>query len=362
MKLTIRKNELTKSACTIISVFCGFIFILNSKAVTEAFVFSLNNSLNEVVPSVFPMLVITYFFLGTGFSKSLKKFIGKFTAPLFGLSGNTAEIILTGLLGGYNTAIKSAVKKLSSDEISTEEAKRLSLFFTCPGVSFCICICGLSVYSDIKAGIILLSANILSCLITASLYNIFRKNKISDTVVNKSYNISSAFVDAVASSATAVMGIISWICVFSVIIAALNIYIPFHSINTILSLTGEISSAIIFAKNNFSLGITAFCLSFGGLCIFFQQLPDIIAIGISPVYYLVVRLIQAVLCSVIAKFLFILFPVSIGVSADYPVFIPSRTSIPGSVALIIMGIILLNSLKTAKTQLIHQNIKNYYNK
>lgn len=362
MKTLSIRTEHKNLFCLIISVFCVLTFVIHSETITENFIFSLKNSLNVIVPSVFPMLVITYFISGVGFSEKTKELIGKIIIPLFGLSGNSSEVLLTGLFGGYNTAVKSAEKKYSSGEISSEEAKRLTLFFTCPGLSFCVNICGISVYSDIKTGIIFLIGNILSCILSASFYNLIKRNKPEGNTPSKSREISSVFVESVASSVTAVIGIVSWISAFSVILTLISASFPFESLNTLLKLTAEVSSAVFFSGKNYSLAVTAFCLSFGGLCIFFQQLPDIIKIGLSPFCYLTSRLIQAVLCSVICNILFLFFPVSISVSANYPAFHVSKTSLPGSVALIILGIILINSIKTAKSEKTRQKTKNIYNK
>ncbi len=352
MKALLRSHKNKRTFFIILSFFCVLSFIVYSECIKEKMSAALCTSLNTVVPSLFPMLIVTYFILGIGFSSRIKKLTGRFLTPIFGITGNSAEVLLTGLTGGYNTAIKSAVKLHKCNYISDEEAKRLALFFTCPGISFCVNICGISVYSDLKTGLIIFFSNVLSCLICSGAYNLVRRNKVQNQIRTQNNKVSAAFIESVAFAVSTTINIIAWIMVFSVISAVFNEIITSESLNTIFNLVGEVSQAVIFSSKNCSLETTAFCLSFGGLCIFLQQLPDIIYLGISPLYYLLIRLINALTCSVISHFLFILFPVSINVSLSVSDLQISSTSIPGSLALLLLGIILLNSIKA-------QNDKNY---
>ncbi|MBR3768408.1 MAG: hypothetical protein IKL10_09265 [Clostridia bacterium] len=291
------------------------------------------------------MFIISYYLLNSGFSDKTRKRLHKYLLRLFGLSGNCSEAVIIGLTGGYNTAIKSAVKLSEDGKISKTEAKRLALFFTCPGLSFCINVTGIAVYSNIKVGVQLFISNILTCVIFGFLYNLRNKNN-NQYIEANTQKQSSPFVMSVASASSSIISVCSWIILFSAAISGLSaVFGNIKILNTFFSLFGEISGAVIFASENFSFAITAFCLNFGGFCIFLQQLPDITALEIKPRNYLIIRLFQAAVCAGIQQLISFLFPIFVSVYSE-PIRIKLfSSSAVGSFTLLLLSIVLIVSVR-----------------
>lgn len=334
----------------IISFFCSYIILTNSEIISQSVIRALNNCFNPVVPSVFPLLIITFFISEIGFPEGIKKCTQKITLPLFGLSGNCTEAILTGLTGGYNCSVKAAHRLYENKSITKEEAKRLALFFTCPGLSFSVNICGTALYSSIKAGIIFFISSALSCLITSAIYNFFKKSTDFNSISTYRKKPTDAFVDSVANSVSVIITICSWITVFAIISSVIKITVPVDGVNTFISLFGEVTSAVMYSAEHCSLAVTSFCLNFGGICIFLQQLPYIIKAEVSPLSYLLCRIIQGGIGFIISSILLRLFPVAADVFR-YPVqFKAYSDSFTGSFALILLGAVLLYSVKSTKNR------------
>lgn len=359
MKILNLPKGLTKALLLIISFFCGFIIITNPEIISQSVIFALNNCFNLVIPSVFPLLIVTFFISELGFPEVIKKCAQKITLPLFGLSGNCTEAIITGLTGGYNCSVKASHRLYEAKSITKEEAKRLALFFTCPGLSFSVNICGMALYSSLRAGVIFFISSVLSCLITSALYNLFRRNADFNSISLYRKRTADAFVDSVANSVSVIITICSWITVFSIISSILKITVSADGVNTFISLFGEVTSAVMYSAENYSLAVTSLCLNFGGICIFLQQLPYIIKTGVSTLSYLLCRIIQGGISFIISSILLRLFPIATDVFS-YPVqFKAYSDSFMGSFALILLGAVLLYSVKSTKDRAASTKHKTY---
>lgn len=334
----------------IITLFCSLIFILFPTKIKDTVISSLEICLNTVFPAVFPMLIISYIFTGLGFSDAIKSKLHPLTVKAFGLSGNCTEAILSGMLCGYNSAAKIAVRLYKQEIITKEEAKRLSLFFSSPGISFCINIAGLSFFNNKYLGLEFLISSSLTCLISAITYNLFNTNKSSFKNIKQRDSVIDILIRSVSGASDAILSIVSWIIVFNIVIACFNAVTNEKLL--FIKLFGEAVSAVKFSSVNYPLYVSAFCLFFGGLSIFLQQLPDIASLGIHPTSFLLIRLCQATLCSVIQLLLLYIFPVTVNVSNNIT-FHPFSHSSIGSFALLLLCYYLIKSLKETFTATIN---------
>ncbi len=329
----------------IISIFCVLLFIRYSSTIKESAIISVNNCLNIIVPCVFPMLCLAYFILETGFPTAVKKFLRKITEPAFGLGENCSEAIIISLCAGYNTAVKSAVKLYSEKKISEEQAKRIALFFTNAGISFTVNITGSVLYNSFATGLRLYIISISVNIITAFLYNLYRKNYENETSVVIQKNVSTAFIKSVKASSEAILSICFNIIFFSALCSAVSAFIPQKNLSILIKLFGEATSGIIFASENYPIYITALCLNFGGICIFLQNLSDIVKIGIKPHIYLSVKLFQSIICSLTEFLLSIFFPTVQSVFAGENVTAYYGKSYIGTFSLLLLCAVFLVSTK-----------------
>lgn len=335
-------NTFHKTTIRIISIFCVFIILYFSENIKSSITSAIDICLNTIVPAIFPMLIVSYIFIGCNFSKKTKKIIHPLLNRLFGLSGNCIEAIIAGLSGGYNTSSKASIKLLKNKIISKHEAQRLALFFSSPGISFCINISGAAIYRNKTLGIQFLIASIMTCFISAFLSNLVLKNKEDFKINQNETSLINTLVTSVSGAAEALISICSWVIFFNILLSCFNLLTAGKA--EYIMLFGEAVSAVDFAAKNYPVYISAFSLFFGGFSIFLQQLPDIITLGIKPSFYLIVRLIQALICALIQMILSYFFPVSISVSNNL-IFKPFSHSVIGSSALLLLCLIMIKTLK-----------------
>ncbi len=278
------------------------IIILKQADITENCLKAINTCLNIIIPSLFPIQIFMYFILYTGLPLGFKRKLHNITVRLFGLSGYCAEGILVGSTGGYNSAIKTAVALYKKKEITIEEAKRLSVCFSNPGISFCVIIFGNSIYKSFSLGLfVFIISNLINFVIA------FIKNKkkcysrsINTSTQNKT-SLSDCFISSVNDAGKTVISICLWIIVFAVIKAIAKSIIPIESFIKVFDIFSDISTGIFYASENYSLPFSVFALLSGGLCVILQQTEDIRFLNINLGEMIFIKLFNAVATSLITS-------------------------------------------------------------
>lgn len=346
---------------SIISFFCVLIISFNSREISEGITSAINMILNVTVPALFPVFTVSYFFLNSGLKESTRRKLHTVFFRSFGLSGNCMEAVLCGLTGGYNISLKAAVRLFNDKKISREEAQRLSLFFTCPGISFCLNIAGIAVYNSRLTGLFILISNILSSVISAAVFNLFKKNTPSYLPFNDKKSFSSALINAVNGSSSAIISVSFWIILFSAVnsVAVKLIKAPF--ITELLTLSGEVTASVFYASKHHSIYVLSFFLTFGGICIFLQQLPDLYTVGIPAIKFLSVRLIQSLLSTVILKIFLTFLPLLQFTSVPVYTFKAASGTFYASLSLFLLCAVTMMSNRYKEKHGIRQYKKRIYN-
>lgn len=306
----------TENLIPIISIFCYMIILFLSPDIAEEVHRSLFFCLETIIPAIFTPLAFSFFILSFPLSEAVRRKTEKVLFPAFGLRGNCTQAVFTGLTGGYNIAPKTAVKLLKNGEIGYEQAKRLALFFSSSGFSFAVNITGIAVYNSFTTGLKLFISGITADILIAFIYNrLCRNNERSVSVPICKRSLSEEFTSAVNSCSNAMISICSNIILFSSVKTFLRAVFPLKPFLCFLELFSEVSSAVIYSSKNHSLKITAMCLYFGGFSVFFQQLPDLNLLGISPVFYLLIRILRTAGSVFVFGITELLFPENVAVSA-----------------------------------------------
>lgn len=327
----------------IISFFCLFLFIAFFGKIKTDITKSVFFCLETIIPSIFPVLTFSFLIQNLSLGNSIEKRFEWLTLSLFGLSGNTLKAIITGLTGGYNISTASAVRMLKNNEITSQQAKRMAMFFSSPGLSFCVSITGLCVYNSASIGLKLFFSGIISDILLAVIYNRIHPDTSVGTYKNESKPLSYLFVQSVSSCTNATISICFTIILFSAIKAVFNLIVRLHFFTVLSELFAEVSSGVIYSSSNFGLKTTAFCLYFGGICIFLQQLPDIISLDIKPFYYLIIRIFRALSGTLVFSIIIRIFPSDIPVFNNYSGYRLFSANPYGSLALLFLCVIFIFS-------------------
>ncbi len=301
-KLNFQKLRSSKIPVLITCSLFILIITVQREAISQSCIEAVNICLNVIIPTLFPIQVLTYLILNIGLPDKVKQRINRITLKLFGLSGGCAEGILLGITGGYNAAIKTAVALYKRKEISEDEAKHLSVYFSNPGISFCIMIFGSTIYKSAEIGLFVF---IISNLVNMTCAFINRPKNVSpcmaDSPFNKDSSFSEALIRAVNDTGRAIISICLWIIVFAVIKASMKCIIPLESFLTLFNIFSDVSVGLFIAAEGYSLPFCVFVLLSGGLCILLQQTEDMRYLKINPLKMITVKTINASVTSVITR-------------------------------------------------------------
>ncbi|MDY4254871.1 MAG: hypothetical protein SOX69_03985 [Oscillospiraceae bacterium] len=285
-KKTAQNAKSLAEAVVLLAVY-SMAFVFSAQIKTGA-INSLSLCAKVIIPSVFPVMVISNTLLLHGFPAPLVRAASVPSKLFFGLSGNSAVCMLFGLTGGYPVGVKTARLMYAQKLISADEAKRICLTAVSPGLSFTITVCS-AFFSSAAAGLTLffscLAANIA---IGTAIKIICGKPKAKNADTAEAMTISEAFLSAVEKSTAAVISVCSFIIVFSSATALSDSFLP-TGVNEAVKLISEVTAGVQLAAEKRNIIIAAFLCGFGGISVAVQLLPDLKALGIRAYSFLLCR-------------------------------------------------------------------------
>ena len=269
---------------------------------------------DNIIPSLFPFMVLSSYVSNSSTIDLLAKFLEKPAQKVFRISGNGSIAVILGLLGGYPIGAKTTAEFLKKGKLTPNEANRLLYWCVNPGPAFVITAVGSFMLSDLKIGIILYVSNIFSALLMGFCSRFFsNKQKLGD-YIPKYENKKDVFVKSVSSGSEAMLGICGWVLTFSAIAALGNQIISSENINIFLNTILEVTTGCTYAvKYNLPLPIISAILGFGGFAVIFQIRNYMEICNVSLKNFLCIRILNGALsaffCSQLMKF----FPESVSV-------------------------------------------------
>ncbi len=249
---------------------CAVLLFVFSDAVKASTSHSLIRCAESIIPSFFPMMVISRQIYGfitfgkSGFSDAISSFTGfpKRLLPIF----------FTGLLCGY--PVPSALCKKAYDDgaLSKKEAELASLLCNNASPSFVILLVGKGVFGDITTGFVLYIIQTFSVICAAHIFCSKDKELFSYGIIKKE-SLAESVSEAV-TSILKVCGFVIFFSIFSDAVKKLSLYMGVPTVlRVFLAGTVEVTGAVfelfelpVFLKAVFSC---AFC-SFGGISVYYQ--------------------------------------------------------------------------------------------
>lgn len=344
------------------TIFC-VLFVINKSAASDAAFNGMILASTVVIPAVFPFLAAANFICELTLNIKSRA-LNFFARILFKLPGVALIPIFTGFLAGYPEGVRGAAHLYEGGKISQKQAEVITMFAVCAGPAFIIKAVGYGMLGSFHAGVLLFAAHILSALILAIILpRIFlrdtckHKNEAvssnQSNVPAKRQNLTDLFCESVANASRAMLVIVGFIAIFSVIIALIQTYSSGAIYNAAPMILEVTTGTQFAAENNPSLPLISAIMAFSSLSVIFQLLTFGRKIKINPLKFIGARLSHAALAAVIIIPLERLFPITAPVWSAGPhgaIHLPS-VPIPAAIALVLMGVTLLISFKIKKTPL-----------
>ena len=272
----------------------------------------------SVIPSLFPMMFFSQYMIRSGGAALAGGLLERPVRALFGLPGVCGIALMTAFIGGYPAGARSAETLVREGAISREEGERLADTAFCAGPGFAVGMIGAGLYKNKTAGLLILTAQALSCIIIGIGYRVtgMKRGALPSSPGKKPVHLAEradAFVSSASDTSSAMLGMGGFIILFKVVAFLLDA----SSINRALgSLTeyfgaGDVGSdllpclsevtagSILSAK--YGLPFTAFVVGFGGLSVHFQNFAACRGLRINKPRYILTRIIQGTLCCLIVS-------------------------------------------------------------
>lgn len=273
------------------------VLILDAKSAVQGGIEGIELCLKVVIPSLFPLFVITMLFCSAVGDSSWKA--AEWIAQKFGFPRNGSALLIPAFLGGYPAGAQAVTQAYKDGRLSKRSAKNMLAFCSNAGPAF---IFGMAAqhFSTNWAGWLLWLIHILSAAAVGIITKDDREIAEQGTI-----NTAIPLPTAVQRSIRAMASICGWVVLFRVMLKFAEKWILFR-------LPAEISVAVagVLELSNGCCGLDAVALpglrfvmaegmlSFGGICVAMQTASVTEDLGIRE--YLKGKLLQTAVSMILA--------------------------------------------------------------
>ena len=296
-----------KNIIVILLILCVFLlFFTNAKEINSALKESLLFSINNVICSIFPFMMLSSIIINSYIIE--KQLISLKINCLYklGICKIYLPSILLGSVSGYVTGakcIRDIYCKNYTDSTSLTNAIILS---SNAGIGFVIVCIGMKIWNSSLFGIFLYLFQILTSLFIGR-YILPKSNDIYNLSKTDKIDYLKSFTDAISSCAYSSFLIVSFIASFSVIITALTSLFPLSFRDTASSFlyfflefcNGSFKS-VSFGNTSLCAFLTGFTAGFGGLCVHFQIFSVCSDLPLNRRLFVLVKLLHGIILGIIS--------------------------------------------------------------
>lgn len=264
----------------------------------------------NLIPTLFPFLIITDLLSNYGFINFVSKIFGKIM-KLFKLNEKTSYVFFMSMLSGFPGNSKLIKELLDNQEINNYDANKLLTFTHFSNPLFIIGTIGITLLNNKKIGLLILIIHYLTNFIIGIIFrNIYQS--IEEKVIKKE-RISLPFMTCLINSinnAINIIFIIYGIIIFTSLLT--NIITINFNLNPLYKsiLTGllEITQGLkLISELNISIIYKAtfmtFLISFGGFSIHLQIMSILSKYKINYYLYFLARIMHASISSLLIYFI-----------------------------------------------------------
>lgn len=271
-----KRRQIIFLICAVLSLVFGLKY---SALCAEGVRYGIELSVNKLIPSLFPFMVISEIIVNANACSILICTLGKPFSKIFAISQDGVLPFLLGMLFGFPIGLKSAISLYESGKIDKSELIRLSLFSSLPSPAFFISAVGEALFGSALFGIELYLIALFGSVLIGILSRFFFKaerGKYFSCLKSENHLSGGSFVLAVTSSAQTLISVCSFVVFFSMISEVLKELFAFFSLDKALSIcllgTLEMTGGAALASTLGESGapLAAAILGFSGISVLCQ--------------------------------------------------------------------------------------------
>lgn len=279
--------------------------LFNSSEVVESIKLSFSLCINNLFPTLIPLLLISNIFINYNLMNDLNDIFGTFFNKIFGINKNTTFSIIMSMISGTPSNAKYLKDTYDLNLIDTSDINDCLKFCHFTNPIFILNTIGLTFLNSKKLGLIILISHFLSSFI----FGIFRKKrkvfkeKFSTNKKDKK-NFISVLSNSIISSFNTLLIILGVITTCLMLTCILNKVLLINQDYKFIYGLLEITQGLKYLSiSNLSINIKAiissFLISFGGICIHIQVFSILDNKKIRYIPYFLSRIIQGILSSIL---------------------------------------------------------------
>ena len=287
---------------TIINIF------LNSNTLNQTITFSSNLFLKNIMPSLFPMFIISSILVEIDIPKVLGNIFKKPMNILFKTKGEGAFIFFMSMITGFPSSAKYINDLLNKKQINTKDAQKILMFSFFSNPLFIVNTVGIMFLKNQKIGIMLLISHILGNIIIGIIFKNYNQTKsIPNTKINNlkylntKINNTNLFTTLITSIKTSIETLINIFGIITFFLIIINILFKTKNIITI-PLIGilEMTSGLKYLSisnidYNIKVLLSMFLISFGGFSVHFQIMSILHKKKVKYLPFLISRIIHGII-------------------------------------------------------------------
>lgn len=295
------------------SIFLIFIFI-KKDIVNNAILTSLSLWLNTLVPSMFPMFVLSDILINYNFIDYIPQKILSTISKIFNISKPSVLILFLSLISGFPSNARNIKTAYEKNLISKKEAEHILTFNHFTNPLFVFQTIGSFFLNNSTYGLIIIFSHIFSNFLIG--FFIRNKNtitKINNTTIKDNCQSFGTILSTSIKKSIDTLFIVAGVATLFLILSSLitNIFslneITSLIVKSILEMTMGLSSISLVSLNDtLKVTISTMIISFGGLSVHLQVISALEGSNIKYQNYLKGRLYQTVISGFIS-FIIMLF-------------------------------------------------------
>lgn len=322
MKKHIRKAFVKNAMISLLIALLFLLLLTRSRTVIDYMKKGLELCSRSVIPSLFPLMVVSELATGSFGSSFWRKLLSPIANTLFGVGADSAIAFFLGALCGFPVGARVLCDAFDGGRITKKELERSLCFCNNTGLGFAVSAVGTALFGNPMLGIVLFACVLTSSLLVAlSLRLIFGsvtdKNTTSAVTLMPSRPFIERFTKAVRSSALSMLTVCAFVVFFSSLVGCLGaimlqLDLPKEALAVLFCLF-ELSSGVGAAAElspTLAVILTAAALSWSGLSVHFQIMTVCADRSISFAPYFVSKAVQSAVSASLAAIILRFFPLS----------------------------------------------------
>lgn len=279
--------------------------LFNSSEVVESIKLSFSICINNLFPTLIPLLLISNIFINYNLMNDLNDIFGTFFNKIFGINKNTTFSIIMSMISGTPSNAKYLKDTYDLNLIDESDINDCLKFCHFTNPIFILNTIGLTFLNSKKLGLIILISHFLSSFIIV----IFRKKrKVFKENFNTNKKDKKNFISVLSNSIISsfntlliILGVITTCLMLTCILnKVLLINQDYKFIYGLLEITQGLKYLSISNLNiNIKAIISSFLISFGGICIHIQVFSILDNKKIRYIPYFLSRIIQGMFSSIL---------------------------------------------------------------